>query len=117
MRVTAAKTVGALVDVHLGIDRGPSATLPLCGSPWPTRTTVTEVADCAPCIDRAQELGLDVDGLVEIPERIRKLINAVRVQIPEAAKFTNVELAELFRSCDTTAGAIAKLRSTTKGPS
>lgn len=109
VRITATKTVGALVEVHLGIDRGPSATLPLCGDARPTRTTVTEAVNCAACIARAQELGLNIEGLVEIPERIRRLINAVRVHAPKAAGFTNTELAGLFRSCHTTADAIAKL--------
>jgi hypothetical protein len=104
------------MEVHLGIDQGPSATPPLCGAALPTRTTVTEAANCAACITRAQELGLNIEGLVEIPEPIRRLINAVRVEAPEAARFTNVELAGLFRSCHTTASAIAKLRSITKGP-
>ena len=47
MRVTAAKTIGALAEVHLGIDRGPTATLPLCGDVAPVRTTVTEAANQA----------------------------------------------------------------------
>ena len=110
VRITAARTIGALVEVHLGIDQGPSATLPLCGDVRPTRTTVTEAANCEACVARAQELGLDIEGLVEIPERIRRLINAGRVAAPEAAGFTNTELAGLFRSCRTVACALRKIR-------
>lgn len=115
MRITATKTIGVLARVHLGLDDGPLDTLPLCGSRRPTRTTVTEAANCRACIKLAQRAGLNIEGLVAIPESIRRLINAVRIEAPEAAGFTNTELAGLFRSCHTTAGAIAKLRSTTKG--
>lgn len=115
MRITAVKTIGVLAEVHLGIDRGPTTTLPLCGCTRRAMTTVIEAAKCAACISRAQELGLNIEGLIEISERIQRLINAVRVQAPEAAGFTNTELAGLFRSCRTTAGAIAKL--TGKGKS
>lgn len=110
MRITATKSIGVLARVHLGLDDGPLSTLPFCGSRRPTRTTVTEAANCRACIKLAQQAGLNIEGLVEIPEPIQRLINAVRVQVPEAAGFTNTELAGLFRSCHTTASAIAKLR-------
>jgi hypothetical protein len=109
VRITAARTIGALAKVHLGIDRGPTATLPLCGCTRQALTTVIEAANCRACITLAQQAGLNIEGLVEIPERIQRLINAVRVQTPEAAGFTNTELAELFRSCRTVAGALRKL--------
>lgn len=115
MRVTAAKTVGVLAKVHLGIDRGPEATLPLCGCTRRTRTTAIEAANCKPCITRALEMGLNVEGLVAIPERVRRLINAVRVQESAAAMFTNVELSVLFQHCHTTASAVAALRNHPKG--
>ena len=102
-----------LAKVHLGIDDGPLNTRPLCGR-GPTRRTMTtaiEAANCRACITLAQKAGLNIEGLIEIPERIQHLINAVRVQTPEAAGFTNTELAGLFRSCHTVASAITKLRS------
>lgn len=111
MRVTAAKTVGVLArEVHLGIDRGPHSTRPICGCQRPTRTTATEAANCSPCITRALELGFNVEGLVQIPERIRRLTNKVRLQCPEAAKLTNVQMAGLFQHCRTVASAITALQ-------
>lgn len=109
MRITAARTIGALAKVHLGIDDGPLNTRPLCGSMRPTRTTVIEAANCRACIRLALRAGVNIDGLIAIPERVRRLINAVRVETPEAARFTNVELAGLFRSCQTVACALRKL--------
>lgn len=109
MRITAVRTIGALAKVHLGIDDGPLNTPPLCGSTRRTLTTVIEAANCRACITLAQKAGLSIEGLVEIPERIQRLINAVRVQTPEAAGYTNTELAGLFRSCHTVACALRKL--------
>lgn len=109
MRITAVRTIGALAKVHLGIDDGPLSTRPLCGSTRQALTTVIEAANCRACITLAQRAGLNVEGLIEIPERIQRLINAVRVQTPEAAAFTNTELAGLFRSCRTVACALRKL--------
>jgi hypothetical protein len=114
VRVTAIKIIGALAEVHLGIDQGPTATAPLCGEVSPARTTVTEAANCGSCITRARAMGLSIEGLVAIPEEIRRLINAVRVAVPEAAELTNSELAELLQSCPDAASAVAKLRPTTE---
>lgn len=115
MRVTAVKTTGVLAKIHLGIDAGPTTTPPLCGCTRPGRTTAIEAANCVPCIARAQELKLNVEGLVAIPERVRRLTNAARLQVPAAARFTNVELAGLIGHCHTTSSAVALLRSLTKG--
>jgi hypothetical protein len=108
--------VGVLArEVHLGIDQGPHGTRPICGCQRPTRTTATEAANCSPCITRALELGLNVEGLVQISERIRRLTNKVRLHCPEAAKLTNVQMAGLFQHCHTTAAAVTAVREHLKG--
>lgn len=109
MRVTAVRFVGGR-SVHLGLDRGPTRTRPLCGRCGSTRTTAIEAATCRRCIARAHTLGLNVEGLVLISERLRRLINAVRVVSPSAERFTTTELAVLLRYCRTTAGAVRMLR-------
>lgn len=112
VRVTAVKTVGGRSRrVHLGLDAGPHATEALCPIARPFRTTAIHAANCGACIARARALGLNIEGLVAIPERLRILINSVRTQSPEAERFTNTELAALLRSCRTAAGALRKLRS------
>lgn len=111
MRITAVRTIGVLARVHLGIDDGPLNTRPLCGAgpTRRTRTTAIRAANCRACIKLAQQAALNIEGLIEIPERIQRLINAVRVRAPEAAGFTNTELAGMFRPCRTLACALAKL--------
>ena len=99
-----------LAKVHLGIDRGAHATLPLCGCTRATRTTAVHAANCGACIARALEMGLNVEGLVHISEHIRRLTNAVRVRVPESAKLTNVQMAGLFQSCHTVSSAVAAVR-------
>jgi len=93
VRVTAVRSCGG-GEVHLGIDRGPSATAPLCPvSGLGMRTTAIHAATCRACIATAVAQGLPVDGLVLIPETIRRQIALLRAKAPEAlAAMSDTEL-------------------------
>lgn len=93
MRITALRLRSG-GDVHLGIDRGPSATAPLCPvSGLGMRTTAIHAATCRACIAAAVTQGLPVDGLVLIPEAIRRQITLLRAKAPDAlAAVSDTEL-------------------------
>lgn len=96
MRVTALLSPGAR-EVHLGLDVGHEGTRPLCPATGAgMRTTAIEAATCRPCVAAALARGLDIAGLVLIPERLRRRMQALRAASAEFESVSDVELMLLL---------------------
>jgi hypothetical protein len=110
VRMTAVYVFGA-ETVHLGIDTGPTRTAPRCGARGAMVTTAIRAANHRECVALALASGLAIEGLVEIPERLRRIVQALHVHHEGlTAGRGTVELAFLLEGCTTVASAVERLR-------
>ena len=74
-------------------------------------TTAIRAANHRECVALALASGLAIEGLVEIPERLRRIIQALHVHHKGlTAGRGTVQLAFLLEGCTTVAAALERLQ-------